>query len=88
MQLTLTVCNVCQDRSAETHRYEVKRDDGRKTVIDLCEAHRAPIEELLGDRPNGSTSAAQRGAQGARRGGRRPRVVDIEEVERLKLSQS
>ena len=74
MQVSLTVCNVCQDTQRPTQKYEV-RSGGRKATPDLCEEHAAPLEALM------PAASAPRKATPPRR---RQRVVSMEEIEASK----
>lgn len=93
MRLTLTVCDVCQDKDAETKRYEIKQGD-RKVAVDLCAAHGQTFEAYLERTPTSTPRGAQRGAQrssatkktAAKKtsGGRSSRTTTLEEIEELK----
>jgi hypothetical protein len=50
MEISVIVCNVCQDRVKPTRRYEVRRED-RSGEVDLCEEDAAPIEASLAGPP-------------------------------------
>lgn len=73
MQVTLTVCDVCE-RGDGTQPVQVTLR-GKAAKLDLCPEHLAPLEELLaGVKPPTPT----------RKGGRRPRVTTVEEIEASK----
>lgn len=89
MQVTVTVCDVCQSQGAETQRYEVKGPDNR-VQLDLCEAHAQSLLGLMSvgrgtpgrkpaARPAEPKQRAPRGTSGRRR------VVSMEEIEKLKV---
>jgi hypothetical protein len=81
MKVTVTVCDICEDRNAETKRYEVK-EGGRKVAVELCEQHGQPLEGYLARTPTPAKKVAQKRSAATRK--RTPRVTSIEEIEKLK----
>jgi hypothetical protein len=79
MQVTVTVCNVCQQIDAPTQQYEIRQGQRRKKV-DLCEAHSQTIEALL-QLPNSGSATKKTASSGSRR---RNRVTTLEEIEAQK----
>lgn len=77
MKVTLTVCDVCNDKDAPTKGYEIRSGD-RKAKADLCEAHGQPLEAYLQRtpaKPSAGRTASPR---------TRARVTTIEEIEAKK----
>lgn len=80
VEVTVRVCNVCQDRARETKRYTVGDESGRGAEVDLCEEHGEPLEGFLGEPPKRGPKGPQKRSSGRSR----IQVTPIEEVERLK----
>ncbi|MFG3421256.1 hypothetical protein [Micromonospora sp. NPDC047730] len=73
MKVTITVCDVCQDRQREAKTYEVV-SEGRTAETDRCAEHAAPFEALLA-------------VTEPRPGRRRYQATTMEEIEARKASQ-
>lgn len=82
MKVTLTVCNVCQDKDRSTRQYEVRSEDGRKSKPDLCKEHAEPLEVFLNS--GAPTRIAKKAAASPRRA--RKRVMTLEEIEAEKAA--
>ncbi|MEU5907758.1 hypothetical protein [Micromonospora sp. NPDC047527] len=74
MKVSLTVCDVCQDRRREAKTYGVV-SEGRTAETDRCEEHAAPFEALF----------AVKEPRPARR---RYQVTTMEEIEASKAKQA
>lgn len=81
MKISVTVCDVCQDKTQPTKRFEI-REGGRKAAVDLCAAHGEPFEAHLGKTAKKAAAAPQKRTQARR--SPRSRVVSIEEIEAQK----
>lgn len=74
-KMTLTICDICGDRSKDASPYTIKDEDGSVSV-DLCEDDAKPIRDLL---------AKIRARPVQRRPGRIP-VTTVEAIEKMKRS--
>lgn len=88
MRLTIVVCNVCQRRDMPTEQYELKHGTQR-IKVDLCVDHAGPVEELMqigrdAGAATSSRSVNNPGQTQRGRGGRRPQVHTLEEIEALR----
>ena len=87
MKLTLTVCDVCQERDAPTKEYEI-RSGSQKVKVELCEAHGQPFEAYLQRdtaRPATPRAGSVRRVTGpASPAARRSRVTTLAEIEESK----
>lgn len=86
VKLSLTVCDVCQDKDSPTTHFEVTGPTGRY-ALDLCEAHSQTLLGLL----EVGTKVPARAARGKARstpaaptGSRARRVMSMKEIEQLK----
>lgn len=75
MQISITVCNVCQAVDRQTTTYKVESwNDSRRVTLDLCSEHASPLEAFLStDSPttDGVTSTTEAPKKRASRSGRR-----------------
>lgn len=74
-KVTVTVCDACGVQEGVKH-YEI-RESGRKAVVDLCEAHGEPLEQVLASVANASQRPTKRAT-------RARKVTTMEEIEALK----
>ena len=81
MKITMTVCDVCKDRDAETKQYQIREGD-RRARVELCEAHGQPLEAYLAQSPTGKARRGSGSGTGARGG--RSRVTTLDEIEAQK----
>ncbi|MEV4642783.1 hypothetical protein AB0J80_36125 [Actinoplanes sp. NPDC049548] len=56
MELSITVCDVCQDPSRKVKRYTLQQGE-RSATVDLCDEDSSALEALL---PKGATSTASK----------------------------
>ncbi|OKI45120.1 hypothetical protein [Micromonospora sp. CB01531] len=70
-KVSVTVCDICADRSKEAQRYTIRTEEGTVN-LDLCVDDAAPIRQLL-----------TKAKKGPRRPHRTP-VTTVEEIEAKK----
>lgn len=90
MEITVTVCNICQDTSLPTEVYELS-GRARRRKVDLCEKHAKPVETLMdagvdltAPKKRAARSGARKGPGGTSGGRGGTRVHTMEEIEALK----
>lgn len=81
MRLSLTVCDVCEDKNREVKTYTVQ-SGGRSATTDRCEEHGAALEEIL----KGGAADVSPPEHRPRRV-RRDRTTTMEEIEAMKAAR-
>ncbi|NJC71250.1 hypothetical protein HC031_16240 [Planosporangium thailandense] len=81
MRLSLTVCDVCENKDREAKTYTVQ-SGGRTATTDRCEEHGAALEEVLESAAPGAPSPSRRP-----RRAQRTRTTTIEEIEAMKAAR-
>lgn len=84
-QVTITICDVCADRSKDTTHWILSGPTGKKD-IDLCDEHAKPLEELFGvDAPEPRKATAKKASAKPRRGnGPRPGKTPVASIEEIR----
>lgn len=91
MKITVTVCDVCQDKDAPTRAYEI-RSEGRKARVELCAPHGQTFEAYLTQTapppdPGRQRQPRKRASRAAAANGGAKKVYTIAEIEALKQSK-
>lgn len=88
MDITITVCDVCEDSGREARRYSVTDEaSGRTAITDRCDTHGAELEAILGTkppprRPSGTRPGTTRPSSSTpKQSARRTRIATMAEVE-------
>lgn len=85
MEIPVTVCDVCKAVGKPTRHYELRSSDGRSRSGDLCEAHGAILEGMLGSAPTKRVARKATSAPVKRTRKRgTPEIVTFSDIERMK----
>lgn len=84
MELTLMVCDVCQDPRRPVERYSVANGD-RQGHTDRCTEHSTAFEQVLGGQPARRSKKAAPRTRAMRPSRRAERIKTMEEIEALKI---
>lgn len=95
MEISVRVCDVCQDPSRPVTRYTVLVEDERrerKGQTDRCDEHNEELERVVRGanapvpraRPSAKTFGSESVSQGRRSGGSSRRVVSMDQIEASK----
>lgn len=83
-EVTVKVCDVCQDRGRTARTYSITQGD-RSRTLDLCDVHSRGIEVHLTPAPTRKASSTTTGGRRKREDSRRTmEVVDVATIEASK----